>query len=477
MTDTAALAALVSRFAGVRVTVVGDVMLDRYVYGDVDRISPEAPIPVLRIRRESAMLGGAGNVARNLAALGAKPRLVGVIGDDAAGREIETLCGRDGIECRLVREPGRETTLKTRYVSGSQQLLRADSETTAKTRATDALVAAAKDGAEAIVFSDYGKGVLTAEVAAALRRAASAPVIVDPKGTDWSRYAGAALVTPNKKELTEASHGAIADDTTLVAAARELMGRHKIGQILVTRGAEGMTLVATQGETHLPAEAREVFDVSGAGDTVIAVVAAGIAAGIAAEDAARLANVAAGIVVGRSGTAVVHADDIAAALHESDIVGGGRKLASLPQAIEAVGDWRRRGLRVGFTNGCFDLIHPGHVSLIAQARAACDRLIVALNADSSVARLKGPTRPVQSEAARAAVLGSLTGVDLVMIFAEETPLALIEALRPDVLVKGADYTEDTVVGADIVKSYGGRVLLAELAAGHSTTSTIARMAR
>ncbi len=476
MSDGAALALLLPRLAGARVTVVGDVMLDRYVYGEVDRISPEAPIPVLRVTRESAMLGGAGNVARNLAAVGAAPRLVGVVGDDAAGREIEALCERDRIEARLVREPGRATTVKTRYVSGGQQLLRADHETTLPVADPAALVAGASNGAGAVILSDYGKGVVTAGTAAALG-AEGAPVIVDPKGPDWSRYAGAALVTPNKRELAEASRATLADEAALAGAARALMARHRIGSILVTRGPEGMTLVAPTGETHLPAEAREVFDVSGAGDTVVAVLAAGIAAGIGTEDAARLANVAAGIVVARSGTAVAHADDIAAALNEHAILGGGRKLATLAQAQEAVADWRRRGLRVGFTNGCFDLIHPGHVSLIAQARAACDRLIVAINADASVARLKGPGRPVQPEAARAAVLGSLAGVDLVMVFAEDTPLALIDALRPDVLIKGADYTEATVVGADIVRSYGGRVLLAALAPGHSTTSTIARMAR
>ncbi len=476
MTGGAALAALVPRLAGARVTVVGDVMLDRYVYGEVDRVSPEAPIPVLRIVRESAMLGGAGNVARNLVALGAVPRLVGAVGDDAAGREIEALCAKDGIECRLVREPGRETTVKTRYVSGGQQLLRADRETTRPTAVAADLVAAASDGAGAIVLSDYGKGVVTGEVAAALRATAT-PLVVDPKGRDWDRYAGATLVTPNKRELAEAGHAALADDAALAAAARALMERHGIGGLLVTRGAEGMTLVGPAGETHLPAEAREVFDVSGAGDTVVAVVAAGLAAGLDAEDAARLANIAAGIVVGRSGTAVAYAAELVAALHDIDVLDAERKVASLDQALETVADWRRRGLRVGFTNGCFDLIHPGHVSLIAQARASCDRLIVALNADASVARLKGPGRPVQSEAARAAVIGSLAGVDLVLIFAEDTPLALIEALRPDVLVKGADYTEATVVGADIVKSYGGRVVLAVLAPGHSTTSTIARMAR
>jgi D-beta-D-heptose 7-phosphate kinase/D-beta-D-heptose 1-phosphate adenosyltransferase len=484
MSEPAALATLVPRLAGARVLVIGDVMLDRYVYGDVERISPEAPIPVLRIARESAMLGGAGNVARNLAALGAAPHVFGVVGDDDSGRELAGLFRRDRIEAHLEVEPGRRTTVKTRYIAGSQQLLRADLESDASSGRTAALIAAMRqafDRAGAAILSDYGKGAAGSDVAHAAierARAKSVPVIVDPKGADWSPYRGAAVVAPNRRELAEASRMATDGDEAIRAAARHLIEAHRLGHVLVTRGAEGMTLVGPDGVAHLPAEAREVFDVSGAGDTVVAVVAAAIAAGIGLEDASRLANAAAGIVVGRSGTAVAHADEIVAALTE----GGTRKFATRAEALERVADWRRRGLRIGFTNGCFDLIHPGHVSLLSQARAACDRLIVGLNSDASVARLKGQGRPVQNAESRAAVLGSLASVDLVVLFGDEarendTPIALIEAIRPDVLVKGADYAVEQVVGADIVKSYGGRVLLAELTPGHSTTATIARMAR
>ena len=478
------LAALVPRLAGTRVLVAGDVMLDRFVYGEVERISPEAPIPVLKIARESAMLGGAGNVVRNLAALGAKAELVAVVGDDGAGREVAGLIAAlDGATARLTTEAGRRTTVKMRYVAGGQQLLRADFESDGEiaTAARDALIAAVKKAAAsagAVVLSDYGKGVVSATLAQAAIAAAKGPVIVDPKGADWSAYRGAALVTPNRRELAEASRMATGSDAEIVAAARHMIATAGVGAVLATRGAEGMTLVTAKDATHLAARAREVFDVSGAGDTVVAAIAAGLAAGIEAADAAALANIAAGIVVGRSGTAVAYGEEIATALQE----GGASKLVGRAEALERVADWQRRGLRVGFANGCFDLIHPGHVSLLAQARAACDRLVVALNSDASVARLKGKGRPVQDAAARAAVLGSLADVDLVVAFGDDpreadTPILLIEAIRPDVLVKGADYTEDKVVGADIVKSYGGKILLAELTPGQSTTATIARLAR
>jgi D-beta-D-heptose 7-phosphate kinase/D-beta-D-heptose 1-phosphate adenosyltransferase len=483
-TDPAALAALVPQLAAARVLVAGDVMLDRFVYGEVERISPEAPIPVLKIARESAMLGGAGNVARNLAALGAKVELAAAIGDDDAGGEVSRLVAAlDGATALLHAARDRRTTVKTRYVANGQQLLRADFETEAALakEAHAALVAAATKAATrvgAVVLSDYDKGVVTVALARALIDAAPGPVIVDPKGADWTAYRGAALVTPNRRELAEASRMATAADDEVVAAARHMIATAGVGAVLATRGPEGMTLVTAEDATHLPARAREVFDVSGAGDTVVAVMAAGLAAGLAAIDAAALANVAAGIVVGRSGTAVAHAEEIAAALGE----GGGGKLVGRAQALERVADWKRRGLKVGFANGCFDLIHPGHVSLLAQARAACDRLVVAINSDASVGRLKGKGRPVQDAGARAAVLGSLADVDLVVVFGDEpreadTPLVLIEALRPDVLVKGADYTEDKVVGAEIVKGYGGRIVLAELTPGQSTTATIARMGR
>ncbi|MFD2234583.1 D-glycero-beta-D-manno-heptose-7-phosphate kinase [Phaeospirillum tilakii] len=485
MTELSALADRVDRLQGVSVLCVGDVMLDRFVYGSVDRISPEAPIPVLRIERETAMLGGAGNVVRNLVALGARPGFVAAVGDDPAGAEIGRLvAAHAGIDAGLVVEAGRQTTIKTRFFASNQQLLRGDRESRgavgAATGAALLDAAAARLGrAGVMVLSDYGKGVLTAEaVAALIARAAAAgtPVVVDPKGNDYSVYRGATVVTPNRKELHEATGLAVDSDDEVVAAARRLIETCGIHTVLVTRSQDGMTLVEGGGAVHhLPAEAREVFDVSGAGDTVVATLAAALASGAGLPEAARLANVAAGIVVAKVGTAVAYADELVSALHHDDLTAGDTKIVPPAVAADRVARWRAKGLKVGFTNGCFDLLHPGHVAILTQARAACDRLVVGLNSDASVQRLKGPTRPVQSEAARATVLSSLAPVDLVVIFGEDTPLALIETLRPDVLVKGADYTVATVVGAEQVLGWGGRVVLADLIEGQSTTNTIRRM--
>jgi len=482
--DASALAARVEAFASVRVACIGDAMLDRYVYGTVDRVSPEAPIPVLHITEQIATLGGAGNVARNLAALGAATAFVAVLGDDEAGREIERLVAGPRITPALVRDANRPTTIKTRYVASGQQLLRADRENGAAfSAATEGAMLERAEAAIAeaavVVLSDYGKGVLTdagcARLIAAARKAGK-PVIVDPKA-DLAKYRGAGIVTPNRRELGEAVRMPVGSLAEVEAAAQQARASAGVDAVLVTLSADGMLLVDAGGARHLPAEAREVFDVSGAGDTVVAVLAAALAAGAPAIDAARLANAAAGIVVAKRGTAVVLAAELIEALHTGDLMTGERKLAPLAAALERIATWRARGSRIGFTNGVFDLIHPGHVSLLAQARANCDRLIVGLNADASVKRLKGPERPIQTEAARAQVLGSLSSVDLVIVFAEDTPIRLIEAIRPDVLVKGADYALGEVVGGDFVRGYGGKVLLAQIEPGHSTTATIKRMAR
>lgn len=487
MTTRSDLAAVVERLKDARVLCVGDVMLDRYVYGAVERISPEAPIPVLRVEREAAMLGGAGNVVRNLSALGAHVTFVSVVGNDPAGREISGLVTADERhEPYLSVERGRMTTIKTRYVAGGQQLLRTDKETVvpvATSVAEDLRRVAVGAVAEAavIVLSDYGKGVLTPELMRALidtGRTHGRPVLVDPKGKDFSRYHGATVMTPNRVELAAATGMPVGTDAEIAAAAQKLIGECALESLLVTRGADGMTLFPRVGEAvHLPAEAREVFDVSGAGDTVVAMLAAAMAAGVALPDAARLANVAAGIVVGKTGTAVATADEVFTALHTQDLLDAESKIAAPDEALERVARWRQEGLTIGFTNGVFDLLHPGHVMLLSQAKAVCDRLVVGLNSDASVKRLKGPARPVQNESARSAVLASLAAVDLVVIFGEDTPLALIEQIRPDVLVKGADYTLATVVGAELVQGYGGRVVLAELLPGHSTTGTIAKLAK
>ena len=485
MTAAGGPAALAPRLAGVRVLCVGDLMLDRFLHGEVERVSPEAPVPVLRVTRERAMLGGAGNVVRNLVALGARATFVATIGADAAGNALATLVNAEpGVEARLMRTADRASTIKSRYLAGGQQLLRADrdperplDESVAADLADAAAAAVPECGA--VVLSDYGKGVVGEAVIGAVLGAArerGVPSIVDPKGADFTRYRGAGAITPNRRELAAATRAPVDGDAAVAAAARGLIADCGIDRVLVTRGAEGMSLVTADDAAHYPARAREVFDVSGAGDTAVAAFAAAVAAGLAPGDAARIANAAAGLVVGKVGTAVAGAAELARALRRGGAADGESKLADLDAASEQAERWRRRGARIGFANGCFDLLHPGHLALLRQARAACDRLIVGLNADASVARLKGPGRPVQDETARALVLASLELVDLVVVFAEDTPLRPIERLRPDLLAKGADYALSEVVGADLVRGYGGRVLLAERLDGHATSATIARIA-
>jgi D-beta-D-heptose 7-phosphate kinase/D-beta-D-heptose 1-phosphate adenosyltransferase len=475
---------------GTQILCVGDVMLDRFVYGAVERVSPEAPIPVLHLIKLCEMLGGAGNVVRNLAALGIGSTIAGVVCDDEAGRAVRRLvAAEEPVGSVLIDDPARRTTVKTRFVVGAQQLLRMDEEDAGQAAASvqQALVAAidaAVPGCGAVVLSDYGKGVLSSAPSAtdvlphaiAAANAAGRPVVVDPKGSDYTRYRGASLLTPNRNELREATRMPVDGDEAIVAAALHLIESCKVGGVLVTRGADGMTLVSADTEpVHLPSLARDVFDVSGAGDTVVAVIAAGLAAGLDTFVAAEIANVAAGIVVSKAGTAVVHREELAQAL--TGAADGGGKVLTRAALIDRVAGWRQRGLTVGFTNGCFDLIHPGHISLLEQAAAACDRLVVAINTDVSVARLKGPSRPVQNEASRALVLAALACVDAVVTFDEDAPLALIQAILPEVLVKGADYARADVVGGDLVEAHGGRVVLARLKEGFSTTATIARFSQ
>ncbi|MBT5435640.1 MAG: D-glycero-beta-D-manno-heptose-7-phosphate kinase [Alphaproteobacteria bacterium] len=486
MTDPTDLSSAIDALSGANVMVIGDLMLDRFVYGEVERISPEAPVPVIRVGAEESMLGGAGNVVRNLLALGAEVCFVAVVGDDQIGRDlIEMVAEEERVEPYLLVERGRRSTTKVRYVAGGQQLLRADRETERSVdEATQAriidIVATELEGVSALVLSDYAKGVLTSEVVEALigaARDAEVPVIVDPKSHDFARYRGATVLTPNRRELSLAARMMAETDEEVVSAATRVMGDAEADFLLVTRSADGMSLVHSDGNAvHLPAEAREVYDVSGAGDTVVATFAAALGRGLDPTIAAQLANLAGGIVVGKTGTAVVDLEDLHRALHSQEFTSNETKVVSGAAAHDLVRRWQNQGKRVGFTNGCFDLLHPGHVSLLRQARSHCDRLVVGLNSDNSVRLLKGPERPVQNEMSRAQVLASMADVDVIVVYEDETPLALIESLRPDVLVKGADYTIDEVVGAKEVQGYGGEVVLAELADGHSTTAMVARMA-
>lgn len=486
MAGSSAASIPIERFQQARLLVVGDVMLDRYVYGAVERMSPEAPVPVLRIERERSMAGGAANVARNVSALGGRAMLIGLVGEDDAGAALKRAIAEDaGIEALLVTDPTRPTTVKTRYVAAGQQLLRADEEVARaadaeRERALLSQVERALAKADFVVVSDYAKGTLTDAVLRGVVERAHAVgkgVIADPKNRSFGRYRGVDLLTPNRHEAAQATGLSCGSDAEATAAAERIMAEAGIPAVLITRGEQGMTLAHKDGApVHLAADAREVFDVSGAGDTVLATLGLGLAAGLPMEDAAALANLAAGIVVGKAGTAQVYPGDLVGLLHARAVDhSSDAKIVDLAAALERIDIWRQQGQKIGFTNGCFDLVHPGHVALLAAARAACDRLVVGLNTDASVKRLKGPDRPMQGEQVRAIVLAALSAVDLVVLFAEDTPERLIEAVRPELLVKGADYTVEQVVGAELVQSWGGRVALAELMPGQSTSNTIRRL--
>ncbi len=475
---------ILDKAASIEALVIGDVMLDRFVYGSTARISPEAPIPILSITHQSQMLGGAGNVVRNIASLGGKAQLISVVGEDPEGREIEGIFATQGATTpHLVKSVGRPTTVKTRFIADGQQLLRSDHEATHQLQpqtAGNVLKAfqGAVKNADIIVLSDYAKGVLSDTVlrqVIAYAKEKDIPIIADPKSTDFSRYAGVTLLTPNRKEMIAASGMPCGTNYEVEQAARSILSKAGVSAILVTRSEAGMSLITKDEAHHIAAEAQEVFDVSGAGDSVIAALAIAFAAGASLADAARIANLAGGIAVSKSGTAAVTKAEIKQALHSQEIGDMDAKIVNLDMALERVMNWRSRGLKVGFTNGCFDLVHPGHISLMRQARAECDRLIVGLNTDDSIRRLKGEGRPVTNENSRAIVIAGLTDVDLVVPFNDDTPIKLIEAIKHEELTKGAGYTKETVVGAEIVEAYGGRVHLASLKEGFSTTGTIERL--
>ena len=479
--------ALSQAIAGQTVLCVGDLMLDEFVYGEVSRISPEAPAPVIAVQRSETNIGGAGNVARNIASLGASCIFVGLVGDDVAGAQLETALSREPrIESVLVRDPARPTTRKARFVSEhfSTHMLRADWELAAP--ATDETEQKLIDAAlpliaraDILLLSDYAKGVLTARVIRNLidaARRAQKRVIVDPKNLNFAIYRGATLLTPNRKEFSEATRSRADSTESIAEAAQDAMQLADCEAILVTRSEHGMTLVPRRGEAiHVPAVPVKVRDVSGAGDTVAAVLAATLAAGADWDTGLRMASAAAAVAVGKKGTATVTREELRRKILPHAYLAAEEKILGSDADLKAqVEEWREEGLRVGFTNGCFDILHPGHVKVLTAARAACDRLIVGLNSDLSVRRLKGEGRPVQNERARAEVLAALEAVDLVAIFDEDTPLRLIAAIRPSVLVKGGDYTRETVVGHEIVEEAGGTVLLVDTLPGHSTTSLVNR---
>jgi D-beta-D-heptose 7-phosphate kinase/D-beta-D-heptose 1-phosphate adenosyltransferase len=462
-------------FSQARVLVVGDVMLDRYWHGDTGRISPEAPVPVVRIQDEEQRPGGAGNVALNIAALGGRPLLLGQVGEDEAGRALAQRLAAAGVDCRLQPSPGSPTITKLRVISRHQQLIRLDFEQSADTSAREAPLAGPFQRllgeTDVVLLSDYGKGALH-RVDQLIREALAAgkTVLVDPKQRDFSCYRGASLLTPNLSEF-EAVVGTCSDEAELVQRGLRLAEELQLGALLITRGEQGMSLLQPgQPPRHLPTHAREVYDVTGAGDTVIGVLAAGLAAGVPLESATRLANLAAGVVVAKLGTASVSVGELQQALQEHQVARRG--IVGEDELVAILAAARAQGERIVFTNGCFDILHPGHVTYLEQASRLGDRLVVAVNTDASVRKLKGPDRPVNGLEGRMTVLAALSCVDWVLPFGEDTPERLICRLLPDYLVKGGDNEPSRIPGGDCVRRAGGQVLVMEYVDGCSTTNLI-----
>jgi D-beta-D-heptose 7-phosphate kinase/D-beta-D-heptose 1-phosphate adenosyltransferase len=465
-------------FANLRVLVAGDAMLDEYWFGDTARISPEAPVPVVKTRSAEQRAGGAANVALNVAALGATATLAAVVGDDERGRLLCALLERRGVRCELIRSAAVPTIYKLRVLARSQQLIRLDAEQPLESCAEEfnALFTPIVSKADVVVLSDYGKGTLrrAAELIAACR-AADVPVLVDPKGTDFERYRGATALTPNRGEF-EAVVGPCPNEQAFLARGTALRGDLDLDLLLVTRGEQGMTLFTVDdGPLTLAAEAREVFDVTGAGDTVIGLLAAGLAAGLAPADAAALANLGASIVVGKIGAATATASELKLALHRRGR--GGRGVVDVAELKDLVAEAKARGERIVMTNGCFDILHAGHVSYLEEAKSTGDRLVVAVNNDASVRRLKGPPRPITPLADRMAVLAGLAAVDWVVPFAEDTPESLIGEILPHVLVKGGDYRVAEIAGGEAVLKHGGEVRVLRFREGRSTSAMIEAIRR
>ncbi len=457
-------------------------MLDKYIWGEVGRISPEAPVPVVRATHQSEQPGGAANVAMNLARLGASVSLVGFTGGDADEALLAASLTANGIDPVFVACNGFPTITKTRIVGGRQQMLRLDSENLGKRidGDHDRLLAKALEElpkCHGVVLSDYAKGVLAPELCQAVIHAArklGIPVLVDPKTADFSRYKGATTICPNLHELATASREDIRNLDAMLTAGERMVTDFDLEYLTATLSEKGIAVVRPGNRFLAPAVARQVFDVSGAGDTVISVLALCLASGLPIEPAVQLANVAAGIVVGKVGTVPIEKHELLAALAPDIALHAEDKVLTRDELVRRVSTWRANGEQVVFTNGCFDLLHVGHITVLEQSRRLGDRLIVAINSDASVSCLKGPSRPVVEESARARVLAALAAVDAVVIFGESTPLELILASRPDVIVKGGDYNEDTVVGAKEVKSWGGKVAIVPIVEGHSTTRLIER---
>ena len=462
-----------------KIFCLGDLMLDKYVIGTTQRISPEGPIPILDVKREVQMLGGVGNVVRNLGTIGVKTHLVSLIGEDQEGIKIDKKIDQKNIIKKLIKDKKKPSTIKTRFIANNQQILRVDNENVSEiSRSTERKVINYSKKmillSDAVILSDYGKGLLTNNVIKTIinfSKKYHKPVVLDPKNSNFEKYSGATMITPNTKELEEAVKIKLNNEADIIKASKQLIQKYKFKHILVTRGKLGMLLISANNMKilNLKTEAKEIYDVSGAGDTVVSFLAACLGSSIPIANSIQIANAAAGIVVSKSGTSVAHLSELIFSLNKQTI---SSKLVNLNEGLKIIEFWKKRKEVVGFTNGCFDYIHPGHLSLFEQAKKKCTKLIVAVNSDYSVKKIKGPNRPKQNENIRIKILEAIKYVDLLIIFSDKTPIKLIKKIKPNILIKGSDYKEKQIVGAKEVKHFGGKILRAKILDDFSSSLVI-----
>ncbi len=475
---------ILHKIGKVKVLVIGDLMLDKYVLGDVDRISPEAPIPIMKVDKTFLVPGGAGNVARNLNSLGVKTNFISIVGQDDSGRKlIKSISKNSNVFANIIVDKNRKTSIKTRYIGNNQQLLRTDQETIQKLpddieKKIFLYFSTAIKKSDLVILSDYGKGMFFGVFCQRLIRYSlklKKRVIVDPKHFDFSVYKGAYCITPNIKEAFNATNIHVNDDFSAEKCGLYIINKNLSKKILLTRGKNGLSVIEKSKATHFPANAEEVYDVSGAGDTVVASFAACIAANIDIQTAAEFANINAGIVVKKSGTASIETKEIYSIFNQRNKPNTENKVFKILNIQKIVLEWKNKGLKVGFTNGCFDILHSGHIESLKHASNNCDKLIVALNSDISIKKIKGKDRPVQDELSRVKIISSLSIVDAVILFNEETPIKLIKKIKPDYLIKGADYIISDIVGSDIIDSWGGKVIRSKLVKNISTSKLISNI--
>ena len=463
-----------------KIFCLGDIMLDNYIIGNTNRISPEGPIPVLDIVKEVKMLGGVGNVVRNLSTLATETHLVSLLGNDLMSNEVEKKLNIINVNKDLVRDSNRPTITKSRYISNNQQILRVDKEKTdfIDKKIENKIFNYSKKRilkTDVVIISDYNKGLITKNL---LKRIVSfanknkKPVIIDPKSTDFDKYKGATIVTPNIKELELVVKKKLNSDKEIINISKKLIFKFNFKHLLITMGKSGMMLISKNNKNVIKfdAEAKEVFDVSGAGDTVASFIAAGIGSSLKIEEVIKIANIAAGVVVGKTGTSVAHLSEILLAINKNNYHLS--KVMNLNETIKVINFWKEKKEKIGFTNGCFDYLHPGHVSLFKQAKKKCSKLIVAINSDKSIKNNKGPLRPKQKLNIRLQVLNSIPYIDLIIVFSEKTPIEIIKKIKPNLLVKGSDYKENQIIGAKEVKKNKGKILRAKILTNFSSSNII-----